>query len=217
MFETVNSVRSISTLDNNALFFNLFVPSKFIYDNKATIKLPLDDVQTGWYNFNIYVDLESAIFELKINDEIYEVIKDGKHYKNSNGTLVVDDEIDMSWFKPYISANDTIFNTTYYVGVVGKKYGTILNNVLKNGAEDPYISKNTKIENVHLYTKKLNFHQYQAMRMRGTKINKLILTLPCGNRNCIDEMIRYFKYVATQSVSNNIKITIAGTGLQTEG
>ena len=55
------------------------------------------------------------------------------------------------------------------------------------------------------------------MRMRGKKINKLVLTLPCGNRNCIDEMVRYFKYVATQSVSNNIKINIAGTGLETEG
>ena len=53
--------------------------------------------------------------------------------------------------------------------------------------------------------------------MRGKMINKLILTLPCGNRNCIDELVRYFKYVATQAISNSIKINIAGTGLQTEG
>ena len=55
------------------------------------------------------------------------------------------------------------------------------------------------------------------MRLRGKKINQMILTLPCGNRNSIDEMIRYFKYVSSPAISNKIKINIAGTGLKTEG
>jgi hypothetical protein len=45
----------------------------------------------------------------------------------------------------------------------------------------------------------------------------MILTLPCGNRNSIDEMVRYFKYVSSPAISNKIKINIAGTGLKTEG
>jgi hypothetical protein len=48
--------------DYNVLYFNLHVPSNFIYDNIATIKWVLDDIQTGWYNINVNVDLDKAIF-----------------------------------------------------------------------------------------------------------------------------------------------------------
>lgn len=215
-FETVNTIRTLSVEDNNALFFNLHVPSTGICDNKATIKWSLDNIQDGWYNINVYINLDKGIFELKINDEIYEVIKDEKRYKKLNDELINTDE-DISWFKQFEHSDGTIFNTTYYFGALGKKYGTVLNKILKNGVEDPYVCVNGKIENVQLYTKELDYYEYQAMRMRGKMINKLILTLPCGNRNCIDEIVRYFKYVATQAISNSIKICIAGTGLQTEG
>jgi hypothetical protein len=211
-FETVNTIRTLSVEDNNALFFNLHIPSTGICDNKAIIKWSLDNIQDGWYNINVYINLDKGIFELKINDEIYEVIKDGKRYKKLNDELISTDE-DISWFKQFEHSDGTIFNTTYYFGALGKKYGTVLNKILKNGAEDPYVCVNGKIENVQLYTKELEYYEYQAMRMRGKMINKLILTLPCGNRNCIDEIVRYFKYVATQAISNSIKINIAGTGL----
>jgi hypothetical protein len=55
------------------------------------------------------------------------------------------------------------------------------------------------------------------MRLRGKNINPLILTLPCGNRNGIDEMVRFFKYNSSPAISNKVKINITGTGLQTEG
>lgn len=216
IFETVNTIRTLSVEDNNALYFNLHVPSETICENKATIKWSLDNIQDGWYNINVYINLDKGIFEVKINDEIFEVIKEGTRYKVVDGELISSNE-DISWFKPFVHSDGTIFNTTYYIGALGKKYGTMLNKILKNGVEDPYICVNTKIENVQLFTKELAYHEYQAMRMRGKMINKLILTLPCGNRNCIDELVRYFKYVATQAISNSIKINIAGTGLQTEG
>lgn len=55
------------------------------------------------------------------------------------------------------------------------------------------------------------------MRLRGKNINDLILTLPCGNRNGIDEIVRYFKYNSPGAISNKVKINISGAGLQTEG
>ena len=55
------------------------------------------------------------------------------------------------------------------------------------------------------------------MRFRGKKINPVILTLPCGNRNGIDEIVRYFKYNSAGAISNKVKINITGTGLETEG
>jgi hypothetical protein len=119
----------------------------------------LDNIQDGWYNINVYINLDKGIFEVKINDEIFEVIKGGKRYKKLNNKLISTDE-DISWFKPFVHSDGTIFNTTYYIGALGKKYGTMLNKILKNGVEDPYICVNTKIENVQLFTKELAYHEY---------------------------------------------------------
>jgi hypothetical protein len=43
---------------------------------------------------------------------------------------------------------------------LGKKYGTLLNKVLKNGIEDPYVCVNAKLENIQIYTKELKYHEY---------------------------------------------------------
>ena len=53
------------------------------------------------------------------------------------------------------------------------------------------------------------------MRLKNEKINDLILTLPCGIRNSIDEMVRFFKYNSSPYVTNKVKINIAGVGLKT--
>lgn len=199
--ETVNSNSNLRYQGENCLYFNLHVPSHYTYDHIATIKWDISDVQEGWYNINAYVNLDEAIFQVRINDIIYETINEETH----------------QWFKPYVSSDGTTFNSTYYLGCLGKKYGTTLNKILKNGVFDPYTCKNSKIENLTIHTKKLDYHDYQAMRLNGKKINPLILTLPCGNRNSIDEMIRFFKYNSSPAISNKVKINITGTGLQTEG
>jgi hypothetical protein len=71
------------------------------------------------------------------------------------------------------------------------------------------------IENLLIHNKTLSYYEYLAMRLRNTYINKLILTLPCGMRNNIDELVRYFKYNVSPSISNKVKINISGTGLST--
>lgn len=200
-YETINSNAIMRYKDSNALYFNLHIPSPYIYDYIATIKWNLEDLQAGWYNINVKVDLDNAIFEVRINDEIYETINEDTH----------------NWFKPYANSNGTIFDSTYYIGCVGKKYGTTLNKIINNAPYDPYVCKNSKIENTTIYTKSLAYDEYQAMRLRNKNINKLILTLPCGTRNSIDEIVRYFKYNAAGSVSNKVKINISGTGLETQG
>ena len=199
--ETINSNVLLRYKDYNALYFNLHVPSSYTFDHVATIKWNLQDVQEGWYNINVAIDLDEAVFEVRINDKIYERIDETTH----------------SWFIPHVSSNGTVFNSTYYIGCLGKKYGSTLNHILKNGLFDPYICKNTKLENTQIFNRKLEYYEYQAMRLRGKRINPVILTLPCGNRNGIDEIVRYFKYNSAGAISNKVKINITGTGLETEG
>ena len=199
--ETVNSNANLRYQGQNCLYFNLHVPSHYTYDHVATIKWDISDIQDGWYNINAYINLDEAVFQVRINDIIYETINEDTH----------------SWFKPFVSSDGTTFNSTYYLGCLGKKYGTTLNKILKNGFYDPYACRDSKVENLTIYTKKIDYHEYQAIRLKNRKINQLILTLPCGNRNNIDEMVRYFKYNSSPAISNKVKINIAGTGLQTEG
>ena len=196
--ETTNTNAIARYRDYNSLYFNLNYNSNYLYNRKATIKWNLDDIQNGWYNINVYINLDEAIFEVRINDKLYKSYKD-------------------KYFEPYVSSNGTVFATTYYIGTLGKKYGLTLNTILKNGIYDPYVCKDSKIENMSIYNKKLSLHEYQAMRLKGKKINQLILTLPCGRRNCIEEIVRYFKYNSSPSISNKVKITISGTGLKSEG
>lgn len=200
-YQSVNSNVLLRYRDYNALYFNLHVPSHYTYDYVATIKWDLNEIQQGWYNINVMIDLDAAEFEVRINDIIYEKITEKTH----------------SWFKPYVSSNGTTFDSTYYLGCIGKKYGTLLNKILKNATFDPYVCKNSKIDNLSIYNRRLDYYEYQAMRLKNKGINKLLLTLPCGNRNGIDEIVRYFKYNASPSISNKVKINITGTGLQTQG
>lgn len=198
-FESVNTNAQMRYEDDNSLYFNLYFPSAYLYPHLATIEWSLKDLQTGWYNINVTIDLDQAIFQVKINDIVYKTVN-----MNTN-----------EWFEPYINSNGTLFSNTYYIGCLGKKYGTTLNNILENGIYDPYVAKNTDIENFVIHTKTLSYAEYQALRMRNSKINALFITVPCGIRNNIEEIVRYFRYNAPGAISNKVKINIAGTGLQT--
>lgn len=199
--ETVNSNVLLRYKDYNSLYFNLYVPSDYYYDHQMSIKWNLKDIQEGWYNLNVLIDLDAAIFQVRVNDNVIGEI--------TNETC--------SWFLPHVSSNGSVFSNSYTLGTIGKKYGTTLNNILINSIYDPYVCRNSKIANLQLYNKRLDFYEYQAMRLRDKKINPIILTLPCGNRNGIDEIVRYFKYNSAGAISNKVKINVSGTGLQTEG
>lgn len=70
------------------------------------------------------------------------------------------DESTHSWFLPHVSSNGTVFNSTYFIGCLGKKYGTTLNGILKNGVFDPYVCKNSKLARMSIYNRKLEYYEY---------------------------------------------------------
>ena len=188
----INSNTFISKLDENKLFFNLFLEDGV---SVITHEWDIKEAQEGWYNINVKVDTDEALFEVKINDALI-----GK-YDSSSHPL----------FEAHKHTNTSIFDYNYYFGVIGKRYGTTLGEILKTADKgEPYAIKNAKCENTTLYKKTLAFHEYQANRLHFGKINDLTLTIPCGIRNGIEEIIRYFKYSKPASVSNSVKINIGG-------
>lgn len=202
-YSLVNSNSIMRYSDNkNALYFNLFIPNSYLYDYIAQIVWDISESQEGWYNINCSIDIDSAEFVLRINDEIYDSISYNDVDINNNKLY--------PWFEPYVNSNGNTFDTTYYIGCTGKRYGTTLDRLLTYSIHDPYAIKNTKWKNLSIYNKKLTYCEYQAMRLKNKKINPLIITMPCGIRNSVEEIVRYFKYNMPSSISNHIKINISG-------
>ena len=191
--QMTNSNALVNNYDENKLYFNMFLPMG-IYNEKLSIVWDLKEAQEGWYNINVEADTDNAIFCVRINDEIFGQItyKDNKKFYRFSHT------------------NDSIFDATHYFGAVGKDHGTRLHEILSDSVYDPYALQNTKTENTTLYIKALKFHEYQAMRLNYSKINPLIITLPCGIRNGIEEIVRYFRYRTPGFVTNKVKINISG-------
>jgi hypothetical protein len=48
------------------------------------------------------------------------------------------------------------------------------------------------------------------MRLKYGNINPLTITLPCGIRNGVEEIVRYFKYRTPGFITNKVKINISG-------
>lgn len=188
----IDSNKFIDKLNENKLYFNLYpLDSR----NAVTHEWDLTEAQEGWYNINVVVDTDNAEFIIKINDDTVGSYNNTTH----------------NFFKPYLHNINTIFDSNYYFGTLGKKYGSTLGEIIGVVSNmDPYSVINTKIEHANLYTKVLSYHEYQALRLKYSKINPLVLTLPCGVRNGIEEIIRYFKYAKPGSISNKVKINISG-------
>ena len=188
----IDSNAFINKLEENKLYFNLNLSES---ETPLVYEWDLTTAQEGWYNINVEIDYNEAIFNIKINDILVSSF-------NSDGNQN---------FIKHPHLNVSIFDSTYYYGVIGKKYGTTLNEILNgNHVYDPYAIRNSKSENTTLYSKVLSFFEYQATRLHFSNINPLVLTLPCGIRNGIEEIIRYFKFAKPGSTSNKVKINISG-------
>lgn len=187
-----NSNLVLPYLNKNSLYFNLNLPEN---NGCISYEWDLNEAQEGWYNINVMADLNEAVYEIKINDITVAI------YNTDNTPN----------FKKHLYTNISSLDGIYYLGTLGKQYGTTLNEILKgNSYIDPYAWKNSKIEYTTIYNKILKYHEYQANKLHFTDINQLVLTIPCGIRNGIEEIVRYFKFNRPPSHTNKIKINISG-------
>lgn len=197
--QSTNSNALMRHCNENKLYFNLYLPQSSIKSKLISIVWDISKIQRGWYNINAAVDLDNAIFEIKINDEVYQSYKQ-----------------DDTYFYPNKYSKGGIFQYSYYLGCLGKKYGDRMNSLLSGMKFDPYSIKNTKIENCTLYNKSLKLHEYQATRLHFSRINPLIITLPCGLHNATEEISRFFRYNKPASISNKLKINISGSNFSSD-
>lgn len=188
----IDSNKILSRINENNLYFNLNLP-----DNLGCIthKWSLSEIEEGWYSISVNIDMDEATYNIKVNE-----ITIGDY--NSNN---------VPNFKKHSYSNVSFLDGTYYIGTLPKQYGTTLNEILLGDARfDPYAWKNSKIRNTTVYNKTLEYYEQQANTLHFDKINPLTLTIPCGIRNGVEEIVRYFKFNKPNSFTNKVKINIAG-------
>lgn len=183
-----NDNNIIKYSNENALYFNLYA-----FDMPITkLRWDISSIQTGWYNIDALINLDKKLFVIKVND------------------VIISDNL-VTYFNSIKDMDsNSFFDNVYTIGSVSKSHGLGLNELLYNGKADPYAVNNTKLKNLTLYNRKLNYFEQQASLLYFKKINPLILTLPCGIRNGMEEIVRYFKYNKPGNISNKLKINISG-------
>lgn len=67
---TNNNDAILREASGNSIFFDLFFPSQYIFNNRLRIEWDISKVSRGWYNVNVLVDVVKAVFEVRINDAV---------------------------------------------------------------------------------------------------------------------------------------------------
>jgi len=173
-------------LKNNSLKFRIEIPNK--YNNRDnlrnTIPIDISKLSIGKHHFAYRLDTISGNITLFV---------DGKIIQNVN-------------FDPAEYALDNTLYNNFNVGAATYFNGTILNNYIKQNGY--YFCRNIIIEQPRLYSKGVDDIDIKFLNLLNLNIGNLVASLPCGQRNQIDQIQRFFKWQIPGNKSNNINIRV---------
>lgn len=189
----------------NATNYNFFRS----YDSNSNIKFKL--------TLTNYLSSEDIIYKDIAFD--YTVLDRGYHtftYRfdpiQGNITLFVDGSLYTNLtVPPGKYAIQNILNDDFYVGTAGFYNNTDLASYLRQPGY--YYSTDIKVKNLFIYDRPLRDDEILALDIYDTPINDLVLSVPAGQRNNIEEIERYFKLVPKNSSSKDINIYVKNTGI----
>ncbi len=157
-----------------------------------SLKLNNTDIDRGYHTFTYRFDSLKGRIELFINGSLYgeERVSPGKY-----------------------SIQD-IFNDSIYVGSTGFYNSQDLATYL--GQPGYYFIRDLKIKNLLIYNRAITDDEVYAASIYGEAINDLVLSLPAGQRNNLEEIERYFKFAPVASSSKKINIYVKNSGITDE-
>lgn len=188
-----NFTNTILLSYENSIDFTLTVPAYNMVTSRFTYSLDLTNITSGWYNFRIFADLNAGKFSVTMNDNPLPV----KRYIE---------------LKQYYYNFKNVFNYALTFGRYSYNSGLPLAKLMEININS-YDSKNVRLDNILCYSTELNREQLHACHLAATGIGELNITLPGGQRNNLEEIIRYFKYNPPHNVSNVIRINIKNSNI----
>jgi hypothetical protein len=171
---------------NNILNFKAILKNVYNNRDRLIVDIPID---TSLFK------TESHHFAFRMDgiDGKISVFCDGKEIKT------VDIPKGKYIFQDLMKDNISVGNTYFYNHINLEKY-------LKQ--QNYYYINNSYIKQFRLYNKALSNNEIEFLVYNGIKMNDLIVSLPCDQRNELDGIERQFKLDTTGNKSNKINIII---------
>jgi hypothetical protein len=116
-------------------------------------------------------------------------------------------------FDPARYRLDDLFYDDIFIGTAGMSNNTALMNVIN--IKDHYTIQNATISNIKLYNKPLMDYEVHGLLLESQKIQDLVLTIPCGQRNNIEEIRRLFFFQPPNSKSTDINVLVKNSTIIT--
>lgn len=192
--KTINYNKVLNQDSTNSLDFILNLPKNSLLNDKFIYSFDLDNIIAGWYNIHILVDLNEGLYEVYINDTLIPVKQ----------SFIID---------KYVYNLKNVFNYPFILGTTIYRNGITLDKFLNLQTEMPFTTTNVRIKNFFIYSKVLEEFERQSLLLSLTELEPLVITLPGGQQNNLEEIIRYFKYNPPANISNTIRINIKNSGI----
>ena len=90
-----------------------------------------------------------------------------------------------------------IFNDDLFIGTAGFFNGIDLATYLRQPGY--YFTKDFRIKNLFIYNRPVSNDTVAALTLLGKKIDQLVLSMPAGQRNNLEQVERFFKFSQTNS------------------
>jgi hypothetical protein len=187
----ITNFNRLKTRDDNTLQFNITLSNYLSSEDvlHKSISVSLKDIDTGYHTFTYRFDAIQGNISLYIDGTLYEnqVIPPNKY------------------------SIQQILKESLFIGSVGISNGLDLATFLKQPGFY-FINNNKAVKNLYIYDTALKTSEIIALNLKVKEINDLILSIPYGQRNNIEEIERYFKYSPVTS-SKSINIYVKNTGI----
>lgn len=175
----------------NSLNFNLTLANYLNTEDiqQKNIALDYTTLDKGYHTFTYRFDPVQGNITLFIDGVLYEnlTVQPGKY------------------------AIQDIINDNFYAGTAGFYNNTDLATYLRQPGY--YYLNDTQLKNLFIYNRALTDDEILALDIYDTQIDDLVLSIPAGQRNNIEEIIQYFKYRVSGGSSKKINIYVKDTGI----
>lgn len=134
-------------------------------------------------------------------------------YNSNGGTfhIIIDGQIvSEATFTPKKYKFSNIIDRPFFVGTATYSNSIPIFEYLQDNS---FNCKNIKIKNFYLYNQALNYFDIMFHIRANKTVEDMVLDLPCGRRNYIEEIERYFKFRTPGSKSTLFNIVFKNSGI----
>lgn len=179
------------TKNTNSLGFNLTLTNYLSTEDilQKNITFDYSTLDKGYHTFTYRFDPIQGNITLFVDGVLYEnlTVQPGKY------------------------AIQDVLNDNFYAGTAGFYNNTDLATYLKQPGY--YYLTDTQLKNVFIYNRPLSDDEILALNIYDTPINDLVLSIPAGQRNNIEEIIQYFKFRVKDSSAKKVNVYVKNAGI----